>query len=156
VAAVRDLLRRSPRAGYDVAREQLAEQRAAELLRSCVSERDWETYSELGFIAVAGVDDRYAYLVYPYKPIVAYVPATGELLGEYCVAFADDSKPFGSARLPASDDVLAKWLALTSDERGLIGAANVHAPGRLTDPACVARDLRRLRAFDRRRDPQLT
>ena len=27
----------------------------------------------------------YAYLIYPHKPIVAYVPATGRLLSEYCV-----------------------------------------------------------------------
>src|SRR5436190_7934111 len=27
----------------------------------------------------------YAYLIYPHKPIVAYVPRTGRLLSEYCV-----------------------------------------------------------------------
>ena len=144
MAALKELLRRRRQPGYDSEREERAEKRAAELLRSCVNEDEWAHYSELGFIAVAGADDRYAYLIYPHKPIVAYVPATGELLGEYCVAFADDSRPYGSARLPASDDVLAKWLALTSDERELIATANVNAPGHQVDPQRVARDLRHL------------
>ena len=78
-------------------REQLAEQRAAELLRSCVNEHEWRYTRAPGFLPkIAGADDRYAYLIYPHKPIVAFVPATGELLSEYCVAFADDSKPYGS------------------------------------------------------------
>ena len=83
----------------------------------------------------------YAYLIYPHKPIVAYLPATGELLNEYCVAFPDHSQPYGSARLPDSDDVLAKWMALTADERRLIGEANMHLPGRQVDPERVRRDL---------------
>ncbi|HWJ49882.1 MAG TPA: hypothetical protein VNR42_02620, partial [Solirubrobacteraceae bacterium] len=91
----------------------------------------------------------YAYLIYPHKPIVAYVPATGELLNEYCVAFPDHTKPFGSARLPGSDDVLAKWMALTADERRLIGEANMHLPGRQVDPDRVRRDLARLAAWER-------
>jgi simple sugar transport system ATP-binding protein len=32
-------------------------------------------------------------------------------VGEYCVEFPDDTRPYGSARLPDSDDVLAKWIA---------------------------------------------
>ena len=59
----------------------------------------------------------YAYLIYPHKPIVAYLPQTRELLNEYCVEFPDETRPYGSARLPDSDDVLAKWMALTGDER---------------------------------------
>ena len=35
----------------------------------------------------------YAYLVYPHKPIVAYLPQTRELLSEYCVAFPDETRP---------------------------------------------------------------
>jgi hypothetical protein len=93
----------------------------------------------------------YAYLIYPHKPIVAYLPATGELLNEYCVAFPDDSKPYGSSRLPDSDDVLAKWMALTGDERRLLGDANMHLPGRQVDPDRVRRDLARLLAWDRER-----
>ena len=72
----------------------------------------------------------YAYLIYPHKPIVAYVPQSSRLLSEYCVEFPDRERPFGSSRLPASDDVLAKWMALTADERALIENANLHLAGR--------------------------
>jgi hypothetical protein len=175
--------------GYDPGRERRAEQRARELLRSCVSEREWEMYRDLGLLRVCGparpartVDRNghdgaamplavdpgpacgtaadladaaestpYAYLIYPHKPIVAYVPATGELLSEYCVAFPDDSRPYGSPRLPDSDDVLAKWMALTGDERRLIGEANMHLPGRQVDPDRVRRDLARLERWERER-----
>ena len=93
----------------------------------------------------------YAYLIYPHKPIVAFVPETGELLSEYCVAFPDESRPYGSARLPDSDDVLAKWMALTGDERRLISEANMHLPGRQVDPDRVRRDLARLSRWQRER-----
>ncbi len=93
----------------------------------------------------------YAYLIYPHKPIVAYVPATGELLNEYCITFPDHSKPFGSPRLPHSDDVLAKWMAITADERRLIGEANMHLPGRQVDPERIRRDLARLTRWERER-----
>ncbi len=149
--------RGSPPAGYDPGRERRAEQRARELLRSCVDDRDWAMYRDLGFLRVWGglgarggePDAPYAYLIYPHKPIVAYVPDTGELLNEYCVAFPDHTRPFGSARLPGSDDVLAKWMALSADERRLIGEANMHLPGRQVDPDRVRRDLARLAAWER-------
>ncbi len=146
-------------ASYDPGRERRAEQRARELLRSCVDEEDWAMYRDLGFLRVWGgpvgaaageAPAPYAYLIYPHKPIVAYVPATGELLNEYCVAFPDDIAPYGSARLPDSDDVLAKWMALTADERRLIGEANMHLPGRQVDPERVRRDLARLGALGAR------
>jgi hypothetical protein len=161
LARVRDLWsahgRGSAPTGYDPGRERRAEQRARSLLRSCVSDRDWAMYRDLGFLRVwgglgdhgRGADASYAYLIYPHKPIVAYVPDTGELLNEYCVAFPDHSKPFGSARLPDSDDVLAKWMALTADERRLVGEANMHLPGRQVDPDRVRRDLVRLRRWER-------
>ncbi len=153
-------LRTSAGAGsYDPGRERRAEQRARALLRSCVDEHDWSMYRDLGFLrvwgALAGRDGgegaAYAYLIYPHKPIVAYVPDTGELLNEYCVAFPDDSKPYGSSRLPHSDDVLAKWMALTADERRLIGEANMHLPGRQIDPERVRRDLARLDRWEQQR-----
>ena len=93
----------------------------------------------------------YAYLIYPHKPIVAYLPQTGMLLNEYCVAFPDHSRPYGSARLPDSDDVLAKWMALVADERRLIADANMHLPGRQIDPERVRRDLIRLARWERER-----
>jgi hypothetical protein len=149
----------TPAPGYDPGRERRAEQRARALLRSCVEEEDWSMYRDLGFLRVwgalgehpAGGRPSYAYLIYPHKPIVAYVHGTGELLNEYCVAFPDETRPYGSARLPDSDDVLAKWMALSADERGLIGEANMHLPGRQVDPERVHRDLVRLAAWERER-----
>jgi hypothetical protein len=147
---------------YDPGRERRAEQRARELLRSCVNDEEWAMYRDLGFIRVAGrhLGDRrrasdvrrppYAYLVYPHKPVVAYVPETGQLLSEYCVEFPDLSGD-GRSRLPASDDVLAKWMALTSDEARVIGQANMHMVGRQLDPQRVRRDLWRLSEWERRR-----
>jgi hypothetical protein len=143
--------------GFDPGRERRAEQRARELLRSCVEERDWAMYRDLGFLRVwGGLGERsqapgasYAYLIYPHRPIVAYVPQTGALLSEYCVAFPDHSRPYGSARLPDSDDVLAKWMALQADERRLISEANMHLPGRQIDPERICRDLVRLSAWER-------
>jgi hypothetical protein len=156
----RRLLRRSEPAGalpngYDPGRELRAEQRARALLRSCVDDVDWEMYAELGLLRVwgaAGGEERaYAYLIYPHEPIVCYLPATGRLLNEYCVTFPDHTRPYGSPRLPPSDDVLAKWIALTGDERLLIGAAEMHLPGRLVDPERVRRDLWRLERWDQAR-----
>jgi hypothetical protein len=144
--------------GYDPGRERRAEQRARQLLRSCVNEEEWAMYRDLGFLRVAGrsVGTRrgepgYAYIVYPHKPILAFVPASGRLLSEYCVEFPDIHGD-GRTRLPASDDVLAKWMALTSDESRVIGSANMHLVGRQLDPARVRRDLWRLSEWERRRD----
>jgi hypothetical protein len=155
---------------YDPGRERRAEQRARELLRSCVNDEEWAMYRDLGLIRVAGrfarreddgssADPPYAYLIYPHKPIVAYVPSTGQLLSEYCVEFPDlagEGRSSGRSRLPASDDVLAKWMALTSDESRVIRRANMHLVGRQLDPARVRRDLWRLAEWERRweRRPQ--
>jgi len=159
--------------GYDPGRERRAEARARVLLRSCVNDEEWAMYRDLGFVRVWGGQARlpgeadmaagpaYAYLIYPHKPILAYLPQTGRLLNEYCVEFPDETRPYGSARLPDSDDVLAKWMALTGDERGLVATANLHLPGRQLDPRRVKRDLWRLRQWERERaraargEPQL-
>jgi len=145
---------------YDPGRERRAEQRARELLRSCVNAEEWAMYRDLGFIRVAGKHARrdadrggrgpaYAYLIYAHKPIVAFVPGSGQLLSEYCVEFPDMTG--GRHRLPASDDVLAKWMALTSDEDRVIRRANMHLVGRQLDPARIRRDLWRLAEWERRR-----
>jgi len=145
---------------YDPGRERRAEQRARELLRSCVNAEEWAMYRDLGFIRVSGKHARrdadragrgpaYAYLIYAHKPIVAYVPQSGQLLSEYCVEFPDMSG--GRHRLPASDDVLAKWMAITSDEDRVIRRANMHLVGRQLDPARIRRDLWRLAEWERRR-----
>ena len=148
---------------YDPGRERRAEQRARELLRSCVGDEEWGMYRDLGFIRVwgtqsdapydasAGQGAPYAYLIYPHRPIVAYMAQTHRLLGEHCIEFPDETRPYGSARLPDSDDVLAKWMALTGDERRLLATANMHLPGRQLDPDQVRRDLWRLAQWERRR-----
>ena len=184
--------RRSGRIGIavqDPGRERRAEQRARELLESCVNGEEWAMYRDLGFIrvlgrlpvgfgrggqaepsAAEGLDsdtsseppqrqigrsrDRsapYAYLIYPHKPIVAYVPRTRQLLSEYCVEFPDLTGAISESRLPDSDDVLAKWMALTGDELRLMRNANMHLPGRQIDPAHVRRDLWRLAEWERQR-----
>jgi hypothetical protein len=142
----------------DPGQERRAEQTARELLRSCVGEEEWSMYRELGFVRVWGSHTsmrsggaEHAYLIYPHKPIVAYAPQTGKLLGEYCVEFPDDTRPYGSSRLPDSDDVLAKWMALTGDERRLLATANLHMPGRQVDAAVVTRDLWRLSRWEQAR-----
>jgi hypothetical protein len=149
-------------AAYDPGRERRAEQRARELLKSCVNEEEWAMYRDLGFLRVWGsqsdpgcADDLrgvdYAYLIYAHKPIVAYLPQTGRLLNEYCVEFPDEARPFGSPRLPDSDDVLAKWMALQGDERRIILESNLHLPGRQIDPRQIQRDLWRLGRWERER-----
>jgi hypothetical protein len=146
---------------YDPGRERRAEQRARALLQSCVNDEEWGMYRDLGFIRVWGTlsdgpsdtggsgGAAYAYLIYPHRAIVAYLAQTHRLLNEYCVAFPDETRPYGSTRLPDSDDVLAKWMALTGDERRLISTANMHLPGRQLDPARVKRDLWRLAQWER-------
>jgi hypothetical protein len=159
----------------DPGRDRRAEQRARELLRSCVNDEEWGMYRDLGFIRVFGKlstrrpllpdlvaageqleprgdsPPQYAYLIYPHKPIVAYVPQTRRLLSEYCVEFPDLTGAISQTRLPDSDDVLAKWMALTGDERRLIRSANMHLPGRQIDPGRVRRDLWRLAEWERQR-----
>lgn len=138
---------------YNPGRELRAEQRARELLRSCVNEEEWRMYCELGFLRVHGAhrSHPHAYLVYPHKPIIVYAPDTGRVFGEYCVEFPDHTRPYGSPRLPEADDVLAKWVALTADERSVIERANLHLPGRQIRVAMVRRDLERLRCWERER-----
>jgi hypothetical protein len=155
--------RRAQVVEYDPGRELRAEQRARTLLQSCVNDEEWAMYRDLGFIRVWGKQSNgpdeaggtggapYAYLIYPHRSIVAYLAQTDRLLNEYCVAFPDETRPYGSAMLPESDDVLAKWMALTGDERRLIATANMHMPGRQLDPAKVKRDLWRLAQWERAR-----
>ena len=146
---------------YDPGRERRAEQKARQLLRSCVNDEEWAMYRDLGFIRVWGTQAdgpgreggtggaAYGYLVYPHRAIIAYLAQTHRLLNEYCVTFPDRTQPYGSVRLPDSDDVLAKWMALTGDETRLISTANMHLPGRQLDPSRVKRDLWRLSQWER-------
>ncbi|QEC48686.1 hypothetical protein FSW04_14645 [Baekduia soli] len=106
---------------YDPGRERRAEQRARQLLRSCVNDEEWEMYRDLGFIrvwgALASAPERglmpssragapYAYLIYPHKPIVAYLPQTRELLAEYCVTFRTSHGPTAA---PGSRTPTTRW-----------------------------------------------
>ena len=149
----REIVVRDLRQVPDPGRELRAERRAEQLLRSVVGEEDFQVYRALGLLHVYGGrrdesgEPSYGYLIYPHRPIVSYDVPTGDLLSEYCVSFPDriDPEPGGfGERLPDADDVLAKWMALRGDERGLIRAANMHLPGRQLDPDHVRRDLVRL------------
>jgi hypothetical protein len=161
--AARGTRRRSRRRAHqapmlDPGTERRAERRARALLRSIVNRDEWEMYRDLGFIRVIGrnaLDEAgtgaYCYLIYPHKPIVAYLHGSNSLMSEYCVEFPDHEERTYGPKLPDSDDVLAKWMMLRSDEEGLIGRANMHLPGRQVDPQQVRRDLWRLAMWERER-----
>jgi hypothetical protein len=143
----------APKSRSVALRERRAERRACELLRSVIGEEGYAMYRELGFLRVPGgqgEDPGYSYLLYPHRPIVAFDEASGELLSEYCVGFPDRSD--ADPRLPDADDMLARWMALKGDERGLLADANLHPPGRRLDPGQLRRDLRRLQHWEARAD----
>jgi hypothetical protein len=148
--------RMAPR--LDPGTERRAERRARALLRSIVNRDEWEMYRDLGFIRVVGHNPlgepggvAYCYLIYPHKPIVAYLPGSNSLMSEYCVEFPDHDEEMYGPKLPDSDDVLAKWMMIRADEEGLIRRANMHLPGRQIDPQQVRRDLWRLAMWERER-----
>jgi Ni/Co efflux regulator RcnB len=163
--AIRDLARRRPRRPraasgrrFDPGVERRAERRARDLLQSIVNEEEWEMYRDLGFIRVHGANAKqtgagegYGYLIYPHKPIVAYLQGSNSLLSEYCVEFPDRDERVYGPNLPDSDDVLAKWMMIRADEERLIRGANMHLPGRQVDPQQVRRDLWRLAEWERAR-----
>ncbi|HLM31537.1 MAG TPA: hypothetical protein VK326_07760 [Solirubrobacterales bacterium] len=120
-----------------------SELRARELMRAVAPARECAMYAELGFVSVEGRSGgRYAYLIYPHRPLLAYETGSGRLLSEYCVRFRDEGD-----RLPDADDVLARWLAIRGRERELIATANVNRPGHQIDPDHARRDLRRMREW---------
>jgi hypothetical protein len=138
----------------DPGRERRAEQRARELLRSCLNEEEWIMYRELGFIRVwsgrspEGRGGEVAYLVYPHRPVVSFLASTGLPLREYCVVFPDDAGHDGNDRLPNSDDVLAKWMALTGDESRFLETANEHGAGRQIKLDQIRSDIWRLSRWE--------
>jgi len=147
---------RRPQPRIDPGVERRAERKARALLRSIVDAEDWELYRDLGFLRVAGrmadsASGSYCYLIYPHRPIVAYLPESSSLLSEYCVEFPDRGDGAYGPRLPDSDDVLAKWMMIKADEERLVRGANMHLPGRQVDPQQVRRDLSRLRDWDRKK-----
>jgi hypothetical protein len=158
-AAVRTWLRLG-RDGRSRRREQ--ERTARELLRTCLDDETWAMYRDLGFVRVWGTAGRapapsgrrpapgvaYAYLVYPHRPYVVYLPQTTTLMGECRVELAGLS---ADAPLAPSDDVLAHWMALTQDEAGVVAAARIFTPGHEISRRAVRRDLWRLREWERER-----
>src|SRR5690349_7534544 len=52
--AVREARRNGVPTPYDPGRDRRAEQKARELLRSCVNDEEWAMYRDLGFIRVWG------------------------------------------------------------------------------------------------------
>lgn len=151
---------RAGRAGH--VRRRRAESTARELLRTCLDEDSWAMYRDLGFVRLWGGGGRapapsgrrpapgvaYAYLVYPHRPHVVFLPQTSTLLGECKVQLAglDPEDP-----LVPSDDVLAHWMALTQDERGVVASAHIGFPGTELSRRAVRRDLWRLREWERER-----
>jgi hypothetical protein len=166
---------RRPQQRFDPGVERRAELKARALLRSIVNPEEWAMYRDLGFIRVVGRGpeaqkpaerssspaarepsmglpiDGFSYLIYPHKPIVAYLPGSNSLLSEYCVEFPDRSERLYGPKLPDSDDVLAKWMLIRADEEQLLRGANMHLPGRQVDPQRVRRDLWRLAEWERTR-----
>jgi hypothetical protein len=167
---------RKPQQRFDPGVERRAELKARALLRSIVNLEEWEMYRDLGFIRVVGrgpggkrlrgsqnggagadpsaglpTDGSFSFLIYPHKPIVAYLPGSNSLLSEYCVEFPDRSDRLYGPKLPDSDDVLAKWMLIRADEERLLRGANMHLPGRQVDPQRVRRDLWRLAEWERAR-----
>ena len=149
----------------DPGTERRAERRARALLRSIVNRDEWEMYRDLGFIRIVGqgngksaesIPGAFSYLIYPHKPIVAYLPGSNSLLSEYCVEFPDRSERLYGPKLPDSDDVLAKWMLIRADEEALLRGANMHLPGRQVDPQRVRRDLWRLAEWERARAARST
>jgi hypothetical protein len=156
---------RPPQQRFDPGVERRAELKARALLRSIVNREEWEMYRDLGFIRVVGqgpangrgeraVTPVFSYLIYPHKPIVAYLAGSNSLLSEYCVEFPDRSDRLYGPKLPDSDDVLAKWMMIRADEERLLRGANMHLPGRQVDPQRVRRDLWRLAEWERARAPR--
>src|SRR6266581_8363871 len=85
---------RRPQQRFDPGVERRAELKARTLLRSIVNPEEWEMYRDLGFIRIVGrgngkssesIPGAFSYLIYPHKPIVAYLPGSNSLLSEYCV-----------------------------------------------------------------------
>ena len=138
----------------DPGRERRAEQRARELLRSCVNDEEWSMYRELGFIRVwsgasaTGGGGEVAYLIYPHRPVVSFLASTGTPLQEYCVVFPDEPGPGTGERLPNSDDALAKWMALTGDEAHFLETANEHGAGRQVRLDQIRSDIWRLSRWE--------
>jgi hypothetical protein len=144
-------------------RDEEAERRSLELLRSVVNPEEWDMFRELGFICVTGrrgrrpgsppdSPPRYRYLIYPHLPVIALLPRSMAPVREYCVQFPDRTGVPGGPLMPVGDDVLAKWMTLRADEDRLLSYANVGGAGCQVPLSVVERDLERLARWRRRRE----
>ena len=142
---------------HDPGRERRAEQRARPLLKSCVNEEEWAMYRDLGLHPASGAAaGRRRTSSTPTLDLPAQadrrLPAADRRAAQRVLRRVPRrDTPVRQRALPDSDDVLAKWMALTGDEHRLIANANMHLPGRQVDPKQVRRDLWRLGQWERRR-----
>ncbi len=139
-ATARAAARSSPTRGCDPGRERRAEQRARELLQSCVNDEEWAMYRDLGFLRVWGAladgpgqpgraaeGAPYAYLDLPAQADRRLPAADARAAQRVLRRVPGRDAPLRLGALPDSDDVLAKWMALTGDEQRLI-TTREHAP----------------------------
>ena len=154
--------------GYDPGRERRAEQRARELLRSCVNEEEWAMYRDLGFIRVWGAGQadrpgarrrrrrRWRALRLPHLSRTSRSSPTCPQTGRAAERVL--------RRVPRRDAALRQRAAARLRRRaGQVDGADrrraaadrrrQHAPARPPGrPAQVRRDLWRLRQWERERD----
>lgn len=155
--------------GLDIADpgvERRAEQQARRFLQANTTAEEWEMYRELGVVRVWGhlpdgpsqggtrmtrAGAPYAYLIFPFRPVVTYLPQTRELLGELTLPRLAGQRSWSGGVPSAADDVLAKLLALREDEALTVREADFHLPGREHDPEQLRRDLWRLNQWEQAR-----
>lgn len=132
----------------DPGHELRAERRAERMLGDVLGADALEAYRALGFLHAFGSsrdgEAACGYLIYPHRPIVSFDVTTGEVLNEHGVEIRGRAVEGVGVRRSEAEDVLAKWMAIRADERGLINEANMHLPGRTLDPDRVRRDMARL------------
>ncbi len=144
-----------------------AEQQARRLLEASTTTEDWEMYRELGVLRVWGnapegpaqggtratrAGAPYAYLIYPFAPVVSYLPQTRDLLGELTDhACGGGRRHRSDAPVSAAEDVLTKWLLLSEEEAASVHASDFQLPGHQHDPEQVRRDLWRLSQWEQAR-----
>jgi hypothetical protein len=94
----------------------------------------------------------YAYLIYPFSPVVSFLPQTRELLGELTMAPVENERRHRWDAPPsAAEDVLGKWLQLTEEETAAVRSADFQLPGHSHDSEQVRRDLWRLTQWEQAR-----
>ena len=145
---------------YDPGRERRAEQRAKELLKSCVNEEEWEMYRDLGLIRVWGAENLdkelrgvpYAYLDLPAQadrglPAADRPPAQRVL--RRVPGRVQAVRQLAAARTPTTSSP-SGWRSRATNAASS-PRANMHLPGRQVDPKQIQRDIWRLGRWERER-----